>query len=92
MKSKSVVTVYALNNGKADAVTCDVMLSGRDSAGQKWSQRYNYRGGRIDKAFTHEKYFSPSLLVPLPAIFYKSFLEFERIHVLKSEQSPRVTQ
>lgn len=42
MKSTSVVTVFIYNKGKADAVGCFLTLSGMDSAGTKWNQRYAF--------------------------------------------------
>jgi len=42
MKSTSVVTVFIYNKGKADAAGCYLTLSGMDSSGTKWSQRYNF--------------------------------------------------
>jgi hypothetical protein len=63
-KSKSVVTVFVLNKGKADAAGCYLTLSGMDSSGTKWSQRYNFDGVAQGATYKMEFGISPNSAGP----------------------------
>lgn len=64
LNGKHLVTVYVLNQGKADAVGCYVTLSGTDSSETKWNQRYDF--GPVARGATSQMVFDISPHVAEP--------------------------